>query len=213
MGRRKSKTMKIKYPRTYHVPWSDGVSSDDKIIKDLSHFEGREIVMTEKMDGENTTLMNLWYYARSLDSAHHPSQNWVKGLWGNIKHDIPEDWRICGENLYAQHSIKYDKLKSFFLTFSIWDENNYCLSIDETLEYCELLQIEHVPILYRGIWNEEKIKSIKLNTENQEGFVISLADGFHYDEFNKWVVKWVRKNHVQTDTHWKNNKIIPNKLI
>lgn len=71
--------MKIKYPKTYHISSSLGVTSDDKIIKDLSFFENEEIVITEKMDGENTTLMQQHYYAISLDSVHHPSRDWVKG--------------------------------------------------------------------------------------------------------------------------------------
>ena len=80
--------MKVKYPRTYHFEWSPGKTKDDKTLFDLSNFEGKNIVLTEKMDGENTTMMKDWYYARSLDSKDHPSRHWVKGLWGNIKHDI-----------------------------------------------------------------------------------------------------------------------------
>lgn len=42
------------------------------------------VVITEKMDGENTTLYRDGLHARSLDSRHHPSRNWVKpnGLRG-----------------------------------------------------------------------------------------------------------------------------------
>lgn len=44
---------KRKYPRTPHLPWSPGATSDDKYIQDLNSFKGRKIVITEKMDGEN----------------------------------------------------------------------------------------------------------------------------------------------------------------
>lgn len=42
-----------KYPRTYHLPWSPGVSEDDKTISDISIFRDSEVVVSEKLDGEN----------------------------------------------------------------------------------------------------------------------------------------------------------------
>lgn len=203
---------KFKYPRTGHFPWSEGATNDDKIQNDLTNFIYKEIVISEKMDGENTTLMSDCIYARSLDSNNHPSRNFVKGIWGNIRYDIPQNWRICGENLYAKHSLYYDNLESYFMCFSIWNENNVCLSIDETLEWCNLLNIVHVPILYRGKFDLEFIRNFKIDTNVHEGFVMRLADEFNYDDFYKSVIKWVRKGHVQTDEHWSTQKIIPNKL-
>lgn len=141
--------MKLKYPRTYHFEWSEGCTSDDKIQYDLSNFENKEIIITEKMDGENTAMMKDCIYARSLDSNNHISRNYVKGIWGNIKHEIPDGFRICGENMYAKHSIHYNNLKSYFLVFSIWN-NEECLSWDETLEYCDLLNLTTVDDLSDG---------------------------------------------------------------
>jgi len=204
--------MKIKYPRTYHLEWSEGKNSDDKTQFDLSNFEGKEIVITEKMDGENTTMMNDCFYARSLDSNNHPSRNFVKGIWGKIKHEIPNNFRICGENLYAEHSLMYENLSSYFMVFSIW-ENEKCLSWDEMIEYCELLGLTPVKVLYRGIYDLEMIKNIKIDTNKQEGFVIRLSSEFVLNDFQKSVVKWVRKGHVQTDEHWMSKTITPNGLI
>lgn len=42
-----------KYPRTPHLPWSPGATSDDKYISSFESFRGKQIVVTEKMDGEN----------------------------------------------------------------------------------------------------------------------------------------------------------------
>lgn len=44
---------RIKYPRTFHFPWSEGVQSDDKVISTLHHLEDRRVIVTQKMDGEN----------------------------------------------------------------------------------------------------------------------------------------------------------------
>lgn len=203
--------MKIKYPRTFHFEWSEGCGSDDKIQYDLTNFLGKEIIITEKMDGENSTMMRDYYYARSLDSNNHPSRNYVKGLWGSINYLIPENFRICGENLYARHSIGYSDLESYFMVFSIWDGER-CLSWDETLEYCDLLGLVPVRVLHRGIFDLDFIKSFSVDTDKMEGYVVRLSGEFGLSDFQRSVVKWVRKGHVQTDVHWMNQKIIPNLL-
>ena len=139
--------LKRKYPRTFHVPWSPGNTKDDKIHQDISFFEGKEIVITEKMDGENTTMMNDCIHARSLDSVDHPSRHWIKALWGKMGYQIPDDWKVCGENLFATHSLHYKNLSTYFLVFSIWDEIDTCLSWDDTVTFSQYLGLEHVPVL------------------------------------------------------------------
>lgn len=214
--------MKIKYPRTKHLPWSPGATSDDKIIKDTSCFNGKNVVITEKMDGENATLARDYYHARSLDSKDHPSRSWIKQFHASIKNDIPEGWRICGENLYAKHSIGYDNLKSYFYCFSIWDDTNYCLSWKDTVEFCEMLNIEHVPLISNHMpWNSLTPSNIECyildwmnrDRKDHEGYVVRNADGFLYKDFGENVAKWVRPNHVNTDQHWMHSEVIPNKLI
>lgn len=204
----------VKYPRTPHLPWSEGMTSDDKMIKTLDHFQGKQIVVTEKFDGENFSIYRNYCHARSLDSAHHASRNWVKQFWNQIRFNIPEGWRICGENMYAKHSIEYTTLPSYFLGFSIWNEYNICLSWEETLTWFDLLGISPVTALYIGEFNEKTLIGLtkKLNTKTQEGYVVRVFEEFPFADFNKKVAKYVRKNHVQTDTHWMHSNIIPNKV-
>jgi len=207
-------TLYKKYPKTFHVPWSEGITNDDKVIQNMDWFEGRDVVVTTKMDGENSSLYQDYIHARSIDSRHHPSRDWVKNFWATIRYQIPVGWRICGENMFAQHSIKYDNLQSYFLGFSIWNENNICLSWPKTLSWFGALGIIPVDLLYYGKYNEKDIHYIG-NYEMKhgaEGYVIRPADCFNYDDFNKRVVKCVRKNHVQTDNHWMSGKVIPNGL-
>lgn len=199
-----------KYPRTFHVPWSPGLKNDDRKHPNMEFFEGKEIVVTEKMDGENTTMYMNGFHARSVDSAfaNHPSRDYVKGIWGQIKHLIPKNVRICGENLYAIHSIKYTNLEDYFLVFSIWKFKE-CYSWNDTLEKCTLLGLKTPRTLYRGIYDEEIIKSINIDNQNMEGYVIRIVDSFYHDfdeqSFFIPLAKYVRKKHVQTDEHWMKN--------
>lgn len=204
---------RYKYPRTPHLPFSPGATNDDKVLRSMSHFVGHEVVVTIKKDGENTTIARDYSHARSVSSGDHESRSWLKRFRGEIAHNIPEGIRICGENLYARHSIAYDDLPSYFLGFSVWD-GNICLPWIETLVYFEMLGIYPVPVIYKGIWDEALLRELasKLDTEKQEGFVVRFAVGFKYDEFSIRVAKWVRGGHVQTDDHWMFQKVVPNKL-
>jgi len=207
----------IKYPRTYHFSFSPGLQNDDKMHENDDFFQGKEVVATVKMDGENLTMYPDYLHARSLDSKNHPSRNYVKQMHGYISHQIPTGWRICGENLYAEHSIHYDNLEDYFLVFSIWDENNFCLSWEDTQVYAKVLGLKLVDEIYKGIYDKEKILNAfkrysDKSKDEVEGFVVRLSEKFHYKEFRKKVAKYVRSNHVQTDQFWMNKPVVPNHL-
>lgn len=202
-------TYHVKYPRTYHLPWSEGCTSDDKLMQSTDWFKGQRVIVTEKMDGENTTIKNDACHARSLDSRNHRSRNWVKGFAASFQHNIPDHMQVCGENLYATHSIHYEDLESYFLGFSFWCEGR-CADWDMTLAWFETLGIVPVRVLYDGIYDEELIKT--LWDGKTEGYVVRIADGFWHSEFEHAVGKFVRADHVQTDEHWMNQPIVPNGL-
>ncbi len=62
-----------KYGRTYHLPMSPGATKDDKIVSDLSGlFGAAEVVITKKMDGENTTIHARGCHARGPTAAITP---------------------------------------------------------------------------------------------------------------------------------------------
>lgn len=203
--------MRTAYPRTVHVPWSPGVASDDVRVGDLGGLRGREVVVTEKMDGENTTLYGDGLHARSLDSGHHPSRAWVKALQGRVGPRIPDGVRVCGENMYARHSIAYEGLESWFYGFSVWD-GEWCLGWDETVRFLRRLGIPVPPVLWRGVFDERALRGLRLDPARQEGFVVRSVEGFVREEFGRRLAKWVRPHHVQTDTHWMHAAVVENGL-
>ena len=205
----------VKYPRTYHLPWSN-MLKDDRMMQDDSMFVGKRVIVTLKMDGENTTMYNDFIHARSLNSGSHETRNWVKGLWARISYLIDDNMRICGENLYAVHSMRYTNLPSYFMLFSIWIDNK-CLSWDETIEFAKIIGLETVPVIFDGIYDKENIlKAFKDFETTNEGYVIRLANEFNYNDFRKSVGKFVRPEFRQvlnnSHGHWISKKIEVNKL-
>lgn len=205
----------VKHPRTHHLPWSPSVQSDDRVIDSMAAFEGERVIVTRKMDGEQTSCYTDYLHARSVDGRGHPSRNWVKQFWSTFCGDIPPGWRVCGENLYAQHSIYYHALPSYFMGFGVWDERNVRLGWDDMLEWFTLLGIVPVPVLYDGPYNEAAIRALwnPLDAEESEGYVVSVAGPIAYSEFRHKVAKFVRPGHVQTVKHWMHGqRINPNGL-
>ena len=212
----------VKYPRTLHLPWSDTIGDDgDHVLESLSAFEGQEVVATEKLDGENTTLYRTHLHARSLDSGHHPSRGWIKNFHAHLAPHIPAGIRINGENMFALHSIAYESLPSYFLVFGIW-RGDVLLSWGETTRLCAELEAQSgevlplAPVLYRGVWNEKTIRALYPRPSQfgptSEGYVVRLARSLCRDEWNESVAKYVRPRHVQTGPHWMQKPVEKNGL-
>lgn len=206
----------VKYPRTYHLPWSPGITKDDKMIESTKIFENKEVIVSVKLDGEQTSMYNDHIHARSVDAPYNGEwRTWAKRVWSTISHDIPDGWRICCENLQGKHSIQYSNLESFINLISVWNEKNFCLSWGETEDWAKLFNLPTVPILYKGIWNESLIKSLNMKffEKNEcEGYVVRIAKEFYYSEFRNSCAKFVREDHVNSSRHWKYKKIVFNSL-
>lgn len=204
----------VKYPRTWHLPWSPGAGQDDRILRSITCFAGRKVVVTTKMDGENTTLYTDHVHARSVDSGSDPTRHWVQNLHARIGWQIPKGYRLCGENLYAKHSISYSNLESYFHLFSVWNGNT-CLSWQETLEWAGLLELKGVEVLYEGPFDEKLIRGLydpARDGATREGYVVRRADAFRYAEFSQAVGKYVRAGHVVAGHGWRRARIEPNGL-
>lgn len=224
-------TKYVRYPRTYHLPWSPNLINDDRMMKSTEGLQGKRVIVMVKMDGENTSMYNDYCHARSLEYEAHPSRNLVKALHGRIAHDIPEGWRVNVENLFAKHAIHYQYLADIALLFAIWNTHNHILSWDETCEWGALLGLTTCPVIYDGMYDEELfqsglLKPFKTSEKDEngnpvyryegdvmEGYVVRDAGSFHYRDFRKNVGKYVRKGHVpEHGGHWKRRMVTPNKV-
>ena len=208
----------MKYPRTYHLPYSPGATKDDKKLKDgwFDYFKNQEIVITEKLDGENTAFTSQDVYARSHGAPTRTP--WSRNLWDDdglywkVKPLLQDNEIVFGENLYGEHSIHYDKLPSYWFMFAQYDETTqYWASWDFVKYWAEILGVPTVPELWRGKIESEKqledlvnsfVNEPSLFGNNREGVVIRTTKTFPNNVFSHNVCKWVRPNHVQTDEHW-----------
>ncbi len=224
-----------KYPRTFHMPWSKGATNDDKIATSLDRLIDVPIILSEKCDGGNASLEVNGCYARTHAAIPtHKSFDWLKGFHSSIKHLIPNDIQIFGENMYALHSIVYDELPGYFLIFNVAkvsynrshtivnEPQRAWMSWDTVEKWAEKIGTPTVPVLFKGqVSSEKELKDLVEDFMSQpsccggirEGVVARTAEGFLELEFPYCMLKCVRANHVSPDNdHWKYQEIVKNKL-
>ena len=205
-----------KYCRTFHWPASETVHADDSLSKHANAFIGREIIITEKLDGGNTCLYNGEVYARSTGMPSH--DGWMAMVrkhhaWKT--HQFP-NIAFYGEDLYGVHSVSYDAIpeaETYYL-FAVRVGNTF-LAWQDVETYAKDLNVKTVPVIFRGVMEsidtlttfmQEQRKLPSVLGPEREGFVIRHPESFQARDFEKHVVKYVRANHVQTeDKHWRVN--------
>ncbi len=211
-----------KYPRTYHLPFSPEVHSDDKLcdINDVKRIidEQIEVVISEKVDGGNFCYRSEGLMARSHgQETSCSSVNYIKNVhyYPNLQDITEQNLMIFGENMYAIHSIEYTNLQDFAYVFNIVDRNkDEFMAIDDVVEWAESHNMTMVPEVYRGVipslqWLEkflaDELKKPSALGGVREGFVVRVQNSFPTESFSNNVFKYVRKGHVATDTHWSRN--------
>ena len=138
-----------KYPRTLHAQFSLGTTSDDRFMPDgyVDVFaEYPSLVITEKLDGENTCMNKYGAFSRSHTSPTvHP---WAQPLierQKKIKNDLG-DVELFGEGMFGIHSLEYSKLDSYFYLFAVRNKDMW-LSWEEVCFYAEMFDFPTVPVL------------------------------------------------------------------
>ncbi len=212
-----------KYPRTFHLPWSPGGTSDDKRLSDVSPLVGVELVITEKCDGSNLTYTRKNVFSRSHSGPPaHASFDLAKATHGRIAHLLSEGISVFCEYCYAVHSIAYAALPEYSLVFGVRDDVELVWwDWDMVAAQAGDLGLPTVPVLFRGsVSSVEELQALteRLTAEPsafggaREGVVVRAASQFPDAAFSKSVAKWVRKDHVQTDEHWMHQAIVAQRI-
>jgi hypothetical protein len=211
-----------KFPRIAHFPFSPGAKNDDRIAEKgwFDFIKKQNLVFTEKLDGENTCLKKDGVFARThAVPNHNPWATYLWPIYDTISSDLG-DLEIFGENMFAVHSIEYERLDSYFYVFGV-RENGIWKSAEDAEFIAEYFGLKSAyqyanPFLSKELdvksLTEGKLELVikRMATQSHfgdtcEGIVVRVADEFldvgdSTMGFN--VLKYVRKNHVQTDEHW-----------
>lgn len=212
-----------KYPRTWHLPFSQGLTRDDRIMLDgPGLLLGRPLVLTEKMDGSNVVLRRTGVFPRA---RWHESMNPLRALQATIGWQLPEHIDLCAEWLLATHSIHYDRLSAYCQVFAAFDGQTCTfLSWSAVTELTRELGLVTVPVLQEHVVVKTERELVGLvmrhaagtsgQGEAREGVVVRVADEIPLDEFGRLVGKYVRAGHVDEDgTHWAQGPWRKNTLV
>ncbi len=216
--------MSPKYPRSFHLPWSPGGTSDDKRLHDVSGLVGVEIVITEKCDGSNLTYTSTGVFARSHSGPpSHPSFDLAKATFGRVAPLLGRGVSLFCEYCYAVHSIEYDGLPDYSLVFGARDdERRVWWDWDLVTIQAKEVGLPTVPLLFKGqVSTAEELAGLTRRLAGEpsafggarEGVVVRRAGDFSDEDFSRSLAKWVRKGHVQTDEHWMHQRIKAQRLI
>lgn len=210
----------MKFPRTYHLPWSPGRGSDDKVhtpddIK--SNFLRRNLIITEKLDGENQCWSrNSWHLRSESSTAGGILRSKSKAKWAEVQWFIPESEFWFVEDISNLHSIEYqDHLCEFFL-IAVWDKKLKLWADHKYVELCaKKVDLSPAPVLVKGTsWDSIESLEEAVNWQaqqpsvlggNREGVVVGIEDCLN--DWTASTAKWVRANHVQTNQHWTRQRL------
>lgn len=216
-------TERVKLPRTLHLPWSPSADPDDRFVapEDLAWLRSQPVVVLEKRDGEQTTLYKDedGIHARSVEGYdRHESRARMRALHAEVRSNIPDAFRVCGENVDAYHSVRYHDLcddagtPARFFVFSVWDRD-LALSWDETVEWSLLIGLAPINELYRGPYDERLLRGMASPSilkksrkpggrDDSEGYVVRPLGGFRLSDYPRAVLK-CRVLGVAADLHWR----------
>lgn len=177
-----------KYPRSLHAQISLGTTSDDRIMPNgyVDIFSKMDLVLTEKLDGQNLCFNKDGVYARSHTSpTNHPWDKPMIELWNLLKYDLGKgNFELFGESMYAIHSIEYRNLENYFYLFGI-REKGIWLSWEEVKFYAALFDFPTVP-------------ELKINTPLKEFYNTDVKENFILKNWLSYNLKMSWEEYVET---------------
>ena len=220
---------KIKFPRTAHV-YSERRYREDLQLSELETkdlFEN-ELIIQEKVDGANLGLYmkdgEIYAINRNTPIDYSITRNdqfkklgkWINNNYVDLSSILEDNKMLFGEWLYAEHSVRYDNLPSYFLSFDIFDLNEEKFVSQTKLEdILEDTDISYNPVLYKGRINsisdlDNLMVQSQFGPEKMEGLYLRVDDENHLVKRNKYVgAHFIQA--IEEDGHWKNKGMKINK--
>ena len=220
-----------KFPRTPHLHGS-GATRDDRV---LSAEETRRVLslplrVDEKVDGANLgihfeagedapSVQNRGHVlGRGEHAQYAPLWGWLTERQDRLRKHLGHKYVLYGEWLYARHSVRYERLPSYFLAFDLLDKSTGKFLDRETLrrvcDRCDVdvvysAAVDHVFRTVQAVASAVGISRFS-HSERAEGLYLRHEEaGFLVGRY-----KWVRPNFTAGITeHWATRPIEKNGLL
>jgi hypothetical protein len=136
--------MSPKYPRTPHLPWSPGGTSDDRRLTDVSSLLNVGLVITENERGSFLVSVQPWGDGKTF-AVHVIDRRDGLHFYVDLATDSRFDWfgwvklvPVFGVQLTADHLLEYnDRLSTIFHKIAMPVQRMSGSSVDRLLDLCE----------------------------------------------------------------------------
>lgn len=229
------KTILPEFPRTMHLPLEPNAQSDDKIASasDMAVFLQGTISVQEKIDGASmgvsvykgepivrnrSHILRKGYSARKTPAQQQFSRVWT-WLYENadkikaVSKALGTPVGIYGEWLVAQHTIAYNSLPDWFVTYDIYcpEERKF---VDPTLALKILSDagFATIKVVHQGICTPEMLLKLRdgnsayAQNQPREGVYLKSGDGQWCTGRYKMVAPWFK-----SDDNWNKQQLVKNK--
>lgn len=214
----------FKFGRTPHLT-EKGASKDDIILvaNALEQFLQKPVKIQEKVDGSSIAIFienGLPKYKHRGGKVIPPYEdfknieNWYAMHSAEVEKVSQGKYVICGEWLFWQHTVTYEKLPSFLIVYDIFDlEKEKYLSHEKVADKLRGTTICQNPVIFEGVVEKlENLESLMgeslFGAPKKEGLYLRI-DG---PEYNEQRAKHVSQEFLQSiQERWQPGK--PNKSI
>lgn len=210
-----------KYEKTYRIDKSGKRSLKPHQLFQL--FSGN-VVVEEKLDGANVGIIrhsrgfSLQKRGGIVGTSEHPQfqffHHWANQMmWEQIM-ELPIGTILYGEWLRCIHTIYYDQLPDWFVSFDVWDGRKY-LDRQEREVFCQQYGFSIVPLIGYGKYTlddiEELVPERSAFGDMAEGVVVKK----YHSRKGFMKGKWVRPEFwdKMDEKHWSTLPVRLNSLM
>lgn len=182
-----------------------------------------KVVIEEKLDGANTGIIrhkrgfHLQKRGSLVGQSEHEQFQFFHAwshstAWERIM-SLPVGYIVYGEWLRCIHTVYYDRLPDWFISFDVWDGRKF-LDRDDRDEFCEKYGFVNVPLVARGYFEVDEIPGLIPDHSAYGDFAEGVVIKKYHKKRNFMKGKWLRPEFSEKmdEKHWKTLPVRYNEL-
>jgi hypothetical protein len=133
------------------------------------NWDGNQFILKSKsINSDPINLIDL-----AMQNYYNPAINYFNSLDVRVKSLLNRKWWFCFEYFPDNQpaNIEYDRVpKNNLILTTIFKNGKYDMNIEEIDEYSRLMNVDMIPVIFKGILNEKMKEAIKyfLNTSEED---------------------------------------------